>query len=480
MKALAPFRGLLAVGCLIVAGCSTPKTDSSRPEYSSWQPYLLYSLSAPHPRLVVEVDAVEGAEPDQARLDRLRQFLAAHCHKPGGIELVRGDVIPRATARGVSPNALARHYLNGPPENASAPPPAFLYVLFYDQALSNKRVGKSPGHLPNPKNPHVDLLPYPSAIFINTRFGPKTIWNEILEHEAGHVLGLVGRSNYAAGYHCLDEDCMMNSSFRFHIGRFISGRDPFIQRQLCPRCEADLSGRAFEPPPANLRFVGPVLVRSEAGYHVLSLPFRAKIVLGDLTDQDCRNFANATRSEPLVPGGNNYDYRVDGLVKDELLGEPPSDAVLARARLDPLEAVRVAAPRIWAQSLAQRYYGRGQFTNAVAACRRAACADSQDVASFNLLAWIEATCPDPSARNGRDAVSAATKACELSQWHDGGLIDTLAAAWAEAGDFKRAIQFQEQALRTGDPGEPARKEMQARLSLYHQSQPFREPGSKAQ
>lgn len=94
--------------------------------------------------------------------------------------------------------------------------------------------------------------------------------------------------------------------------------------------------------------------------------------------------------------------------------------------------------------------------------------------SCNLLAWTQATCANASVRDGKEAVAAATKACDLTRWKEWSWIDTLAAACAEADDFKRAIKFEEKALRTGHPTESERKEMQERLSLYQQSKPFRE------
>jgi len=47
-------------------------------------------------------------------------------------------------------------------------------------------------------------------------------------------------------------------------------------------------------------------------------------------------------------------------------------------------------------------------------------------------------------------------------------IDTPAAAYAEAGDFKRALPFEEQALRTGPPGESDQKEIRERIALHKQ------------
>src|SRR2546426_3235292 len=114
------FATALIVSCLLLASCSTPNPRLSRegsdvieiPE--SWKPNLLYLLASPHPRLYVEVDAVEGCAPNDVTLQNLRDFLSKYCNKPDGIEIVRSDVIPIEPARGISEKGLARKYINGP------------------------------------------------------------------------------------------------------------------------------------------------------------------------------------------------------------------------------------------------------------------------------------------------------------------------------------------------------------------------------
>jgi len=62
------------------------------------------------------------------------------------------------------------------------------------------------------------------------------------------------------------------------------------------------------------------------------------------------------------------------------------------------------------------------------------------------VAWFLATYPDSNARDGAEAVRLAERACALSDRHIPALLATLAAAYAEAGDFPRAVAIGEEAL----------------------------------
>jgi tetratricopeptide (TPR) repeat protein len=62
------------------------------------------------------------------------------------------------------------------------------------------------------------------------------------------------------------------------------------------------------------------------------------------------------------------------------------------------------------------------------------------------VAWLLATYPDSRSRDGAEAVRLAEHACDLTQRKIPALLDTLAAAYAEAGDFPRAISTAEEAL----------------------------------
>jgi protein O-mannosyl-transferase len=62
------------------------------------------------------------------------------------------------------------------------------------------------------------------------------------------------------------------------------------------------------------------------------------------------------------------------------------------------------------------------------------------------LAWLLATYPDSKSRDGIEAVRLAERACDLTERRIPALLDTLAAAYAEAGDFPRALGAVEEAL----------------------------------
>ena len=464
--------------CLVLAGCSTPVARKSQansgfaqtPE--SQKTHLLYLLPSPHSRLYVEVDAVEGCEPKDIALQKLKEFLSAHCDKPDGIEVVRSDVIPKEAARGISPRALARKYINGP-DKIPASPPAFMYVLFYNYALCGDSVvakaghpgaSKAPARPPKvvrivvPRNPYAEVLPYPT-IYFNPRYFLGMAKKQSLLHETGHLLGMVSRPTHAREGHCLDLACLMNAHLRPY--RWLLGR---WQKQLCRQCVAELAQSSTQPSPSNLRFVGAVLVRSEIDYHVLSLPDRLLLLVGDFTEERSEDFAARVHAE--TPGANG-SMRVICLARGEVLDDSVKvNHIINGFKNDPFEVVRREGLRALLRVCVDRYYSVGQYSNAVAMLHQTILSDPKDDWSYNRLAWIQATCPDGSVRNGHDAVAAASKSCELTEWKTWQYIDTLAAAYAEAGDFKRAIGFQEQALRTGNPSESEQNGKSRYRQLY--------------
>src|SRR6478672_12859174 len=88
-------------------------------------------------------------------------------------------------------------------------------------------------------------------------------------------------------------------------------------------------------------------------------------------------------------------------------------------------------------------------------------------------AWFRATCPNASFRNGQQAVKDAKAACSIMIWKDEHMIDTLAVAYAETGDFNSAAQYATQALAVKGISHDSTKLFQEHLALFQQHKPIR-------
>ncbi len=249
---------VLACSGMIVSGCAAAKKSSAQLPLEFDQERM-FLQAAPYDRLYVEVDRVEGVTVDPRWLAELKDFLANCCRKPGGIQMVQGKPIPLADARGLSPNELAGMRLEGP----ATPRTAYLYVLFYD----SKKLGRK-----KPDNPHVSYGDYPCAIYYDVAYARKEqgyFAANALRHEAGHALGLCKDRSHGDGAHCSNKNCLMYWTFVLKRDWF---KRPPIRKQLCARCQKDLLEAQAGKPDQRFFFNGPVLVRQEKDYWVLSYP----------------------------------------------------------------------------------------------------------------------------------------------------------------------------------------------------------------
>jgi tetratricopeptide (TPR) repeat protein len=138
-------------------------------------------------------------------------------------------------------------------------------------------------------------------------------------------------------------------------------------------------------------------------------------------------------------------------------------------RLDPKDADAFA-------NRGSVFAAQGQYDKALEDYRQALELDPQNMAAANDLAWLRATCPDEHYRDGKLAVEAARHACELSDWKDSGSLDTLAAAYAESGDFENALKSQQKAIDLAADAE--RDSYRAHLALYQVGKPYRAEPTK--
>jgi tetratricopeptide (TPR) repeat protein len=124
------------------------------------------------------------------------------------------------------------------------------------------------------------------------------------------------------------------------------------------------------------------------------------------------------------------------------------------------------------------YAAMASYRQAAADFQKAAQLDPKSPKILNELAWLKATCPDSSYRDGKQALRVSTQLCHLTKWSNSDYLDTLAAACAETGDFEKAVQYQNQAVKFWTSENEDKDRMRARVRVYQQHQPFRDVRSR--
>src|SRR5262249_12139796 len=115
---------------------------------------------------------------------------------------------------------------------------------------------------------------------------------------------------------------------------------------------------------------------------------------------------------------------------------------------------------------------KGEYYKAINDFNRAIKVDPKYGRAHVALAWLYATCPDKKFRDGKLAVESASRGCQLTMWKEPAKLAVLAAAYAESGDFKKAVRWQEEANDRYLDSED-RAQGRGRLALYKQKKPFR-------
>jgi tetratricopeptide (TPR) repeat protein len=102
--------------------------------------------------------------------------------------------------------------------------------------------------------------------------------------------------------------------------------------------------------------------------------------------------------------------------------------------------------------------------------------DPNDGNALNNLAWVLATCPDDSIRNGKRAVELAEKAVTLPSGDAPVVLRTLGAAYAENNDFPKAMATVQRAidLATGQGNSSLTETLRHELEFYQAQKPYRE------
>ncbi|MDR3637793.1 MAG: tetratricopeptide repeat protein [Isosphaeraceae bacterium] len=159
---------------------------------------------------------------------------------------------------------------------------------------------------------------------------------------------------------------------------------------------------------------------------------------------------------------------------DELLGAGDSTRAVAELR----EAVRIdpgfnAANVMLATALFLEDRPRDAIEHLRALVRR----EPKDTAAANYLAWVLATHPDPTVRNGHEAVRLSEDVCLARNAKDAKSWGTLAAAYAESGRFDDAVKACQtsislahvKTLKASESPEPLHRQM----SCYSERRPYR-------
>jgi tetratricopeptide (TPR) repeat protein len=127
-------------------------------------------------------------------------------------------------------------------------------------------------------------------------------------------------------------------------------------------------------------------------------------------------------------------------------------------------------------NLASALLQKGQVREALAHCRAALKIQPDNTEILSDLAWVLATWPEASVRNGTEAMELARKADQLSNGQDPVILRALAAAYAEGGQFAKAVNAARRALKLAESqSNPALADaLRSEIKLYQTDSPFRD------
>jgi tetratricopeptide (TPR) repeat protein len=185
-----------------------------------------------------------------------------------------------------------------------------------------------------------------------------------------------------------------------------------------------------------------------------------------------RAIADFNLAIQLMPNDlDAYAYRACAYAKQGDRAHALADATVA-VKLRPMKDSLPRSVNLATRGRAYRILGQAEA--ALHDLREAVRLAPERSTANDNLAWFLATCPNDRFRNGTEAVSVAKKACELSDWKRSGCHDTLAVAYAEAGDFDQAVKYEKQAVNDSSLAPKEREERENRLALFQQRKPFRD------
>lgn len=129
-----------------------------------------------------------------------------------------------------------------------------------------------------------------------------------------------------------------------------------------------------------------------------------------------------------------------------------------------------------AYALAQQLANAGDYSTAVVHLRRAADSPNPSAEWIGAFAWIRATHPEDSLRDGKESLELANRAARIAGPREPTALVVLAAAQAECGDFESAVKTVRQALALPNTqtDEATRAALELHLESYLAGKPFRD------
>jgi tetratricopeptide (TPR) repeat protein len=121
---------------------------------------------------------------------------------------------------------------------------------------------------------------------------------------------------------------------------------------------------------------------------------------------------------------------------------------------------------------ADAYLNLGKQAEAIHDYESALKLDPRDSGVLNNLAWVLATSPDEKLRDGRRSIELGQRACELTDYKQAHILSTLAAGYAESGDFDSAIKWSKRAVEDGS--DKLKPQLGKELESYEHHKAWRE------
>jgi protein O-mannosyl-transferase len=163
----------------------------------------------------------------------------------------------------------------------------------------------------------------------------------------------------------------------------------------------------------------------------------------------------------------------ENLAKALLQKGQVADALIHYRKLLELQPDNIEVHNIVGTVLIQR----GQIKEGVDEWQKVLAIQPDNGNAMSNLAWVFATCPDDSLRDGGKAVQLAEEALRISGRRIPIIFRTLGAAYAETGEFSKAIETAQQGIELansqGNSG--LATELQGNIALYQDQRPLRDP-----